>query len=689
MYLSAFVDPFIPIAHAVSLRRDDEIRFRISKLRQQDFRHSPAFVQTIRGLFYDLGPDALNMYYLASMAMSRALDNDRDKDDKWSSEGDDMDGRLAVLTAVAQGLTIHPTLMSGGTIDDHRFFLRWCSLMSTSHLDSDSRVMVESMMVRCMLRQSSCDLWRSRFFQENTESLFRFLSTVPDERLPSVLRALQPVLEIAPRSMDMAEKSLTFVNCWKQVQNCDAICNGWAHFVVPYLRGPFPLPHSIVGAFVRPRLSDRRLQKQMKQMLTILVSRPRGDHVDAVIVTMMGIFDKSLRVDPNMVAFVLTEVLLAPALGSQPPSALGTYQRSSLCGLVPDALDLLCERLVEPRAVLTSLQHFAHSWGLLEHAAVFLRQSVFLTLVTFCRRVLHLCAPEHVVVMLDALAWVDRFRVDSLEYRALIIQAVRTCQDDASFRAGLRHLVVSALMDDPLRAHFLIGTLAHERFLEAELPQLWPSLKFALCRPRDDARWTPVADRVQQLLAFAFRQHVDAVRGRAEEYLADVEPADAVVVGMLEDLDLLESQAHSTPQREGRTPPPKTPTHPSDAPSHDANHVVIAADRTAPPSSDAHAKTSLYHALKQRASRAFARLKSATLAKEEVLERPHVTMARNAKYRIQHSPTLTDCTLQQTGRFVEFALWPEPLRQMDVEVADNEKTDLVLSQLHAARMSAL
>merc|ERR1719449_340655 len=69
------MDPFYPIAYLVSQRRFRDVHQQLTKLQTPDFRPTLAFVQTIRGLFYDLGPNPLQMYVVASMALARTVDS--------------------------------------------------------------------------------------------------------------------------------------------------------------------------------------------------------------------------------------------------------------------------------------------------------------------------------------------------------------------------------------------------------------------------------------------------------------------------------------------------------------------------------------------------------------------------------------------------------------------------------------
>jgi len=591
------LDPFAIVAYLVYVRQYSAAFRHMATMKHDDFRHTPGFLQTIKGLFFDLGPSPFDMYYAATMAMCQALINDKDADISLKSE---------VLRELTNGIAVHPKVMSMGTIDEHRSLLHWLSLMSELKITDEERKQVESLMVRCVLRQASCDFWRGKFFRENTDSLFRLLATVPDARLPFVLRTLRPMLVMSPRTIDVAEKTLIFVDAWRKAKNCNLISDTWAPLLLLDLQGRFPLPFCVLAAFARPRISDRHLRHSLFNILSAHVSLPRIDHVDAVICTLMGVFDRSLQVDPSTMSFVLTEVLLAPSLGGMSHAEVYTYRQSALSAIVPDVLEVLCARLGDAKnarsfvlpPLLLSFRSFARSWALQHRTAPpYLCEAVFLTLLSFSRQFYTHLMPEDMCVMLDMLAWVDRFRVDSLEYRALVIEVVARSQDDAGFRQEVNALVRTALYEDPLRAQFLLGAIAHASFLNFELPTLWPELKQLFERhtsakftqdqdqirrdaeeysrsearhenevfngrsetagptnsafdgrpaPRDDDHlWLPVIERAHQLIAFCFQQHVDAVRPTAIDYLLlKAPPNENVVINMLEDMDKLEAEAY-------------------------------------------------------------------------------------------------------------------------------------------------
>jgi len=170
-------------------------------------------------------------------------------------------------------------------------------------------------------------------------------------------------------------------------------------------------------------------------------------------------------------------------------------------------MDWICKCIARDRDPITfettleAMNAFAREWGMTQRDPHhFYPHSVFLLLVTFYRRTLHFIRPKDAVSVIDALSWVDSYRVDSLEYRALVLSTVKKNRRDAIFREGLRQLVLSSFPFPP-RAHFLLGTLADEILLEHEWPHIWPALKQFLADP-------VIAERAQQLIAFAFHQHV-------------------------------------------------------------------------------------------------------------------------------------------------------------------------------------
>jgi len=83
--------------------------------------------------------------------------------------------------------------------------------------------------------------------------------------------------------------------------------------------------------------------------------------------------------------------------------------------------------------------------------------------------------------------------------------------------------------------------------LEHEWPHIWPALKQFLADPVID-------ERAQQLIAFAFHQHVNSIRGDAKEILS-TKPCDAVVVQLLEDLDFLGAKGYADRWKQPCAPP--------------------------------------------------------------------------------------------------------------------------------------
>jgi len=137
-------------------------------------------------------------------------------------------------------------------------------------------------------------------------------------------------------------------------------------------------------------------------------------------------------------------------------------------------MDWICKCIARDRDPITfettleAMNAFAREWGMTQRDPHhFYPHSVFLLLVTFYRRTLHFIRPKDAVSVIDALSWVDSYRVDSLEYRALVLSTVKKNRRDAIFREGLRQLVLSSFPFPP-RAHFLLGTLADEILLGEE-----------------------------------------------------------------------------------------------------------------------------------------------------------------------------------------------------------------------------